>query len=167
MQTVADIIDSYADMNDPQSDFDPTADLWSTVLASLDVRISELRQLISLRNERRKNTTKLRAITSLRHLPPEILSLISMNCPHVEVEVAIRNPSPLLAPLLLTQVCSRWRRIVQDRPVLWTELQLVLVNGNKPRDTVMLTNGHPMHPHYLYLCLWSATILSPICFGIL
>ncbi|KAJ6512007.1 hypothetical protein C8R47DRAFT_939850, partial [Mycena vitilis] len=93
-------------------------------LAALNAEISGLRtrykELVILRNRRRKRVQTLRAIVSpLRLLPPEILSLIFMNCPRADTEGAIQNPSPLLAPLLLVQICSRWRHVALDTPRLW------------------------------------------------
>ncbi|KAJ7465295.1 hypothetical protein FB451DRAFT_433857 [Mycena latifolia] len=151
MQTAVEIIDAYANTNDPTPppDIDRThiyqlVNEETVALTSLDAEIAELRTrlkvLTSLRNTRREIVKKLRTITSpLRLLPPEILSLIFMECPRAEVTETIKNPSPRLAPLLLVQICSRWRQIAMDTSALWTEFQLVSVRRNKPRDTGLLT----------------------------
>ncbi|KAJ7465293.1 hypothetical protein FB451DRAFT_1402995 [Mycena latifolia] len=131
MQTAVEIIDVYANTNDPPPDIDRThiyqlVNEETVALTSLDAEIEIVQ--------------KLRTITSpLRLLPPEILSLIFMECPRAEVTENIKNPRPLLAPLLLVQICSRWRRIAMDTSALWTDFQLVSLKRNEPRDTGLLT----------------------------
>ncbi|KAJ7695747.1 hypothetical protein B0H17DRAFT_979883, partial [Mycena rosella] len=129
MQTAVEITKAYSGSNDPPSDFDRThiSQLLieeTIALASIDAEISELEirltALTSLREEREGIVKKLRAITSpLRLLPPEILSLIFINCPRDEVGRTIKNPTHLLAPLLLMHVCSRWRYIAMDTSAIW------------------------------------------------
>ncbi|KAJ7134288.1 hypothetical protein C8R44DRAFT_609878, partial [Mycena epipterygia] len=134
-QTAVEIIDAYAHTNDPPSDVDrrqisQLVDEEDAAVASLNTRITQLHaQLVdlrSLRKKRRGTIEKLRAITSpLRFLPPEILSLIFMQCPRAEDhDQGLRNPSPRVAPLLLVRICSRWRHIALSTPMLWTDLQL-------------------------------------------
>ncbi|KAJ7457668.1 hypothetical protein B0H11DRAFT_2063019 [Mycena galericulata] len=150
MKTIIEIIDAYAHTNDPPSDFDRKhishlVQHERSTVEILDAKIVELRaQLAEARSQRRKrreNIEKLSAITSpLRHLPPEILSLIFMACPRTtDLEDSImRNPSPLLAPLLLVRICSRWRHIALATPMLWTELQLTL--DESPWKMVLFNN---------------------------
>ncbi|KAJ7482006.1 hypothetical protein FB451DRAFT_139952 [Mycena latifolia] len=56
-------------------------------------------------------------------LPPEIASLIFIHCiPPSEI---LPHPSPIEAPLLLTQICRQWRDIAVDTPELWQSIALV------------------------------------------
>ncbi|KAJ7465284.1 hypothetical protein FB451DRAFT_1263181 [Mycena latifolia] len=144
------LIEAYADTNDPPSDVDrlhisQLLDEETIAVASLDNKIDQLRaQLVdlrSLRRKRRKTIEKLRAITSpLRHLPPEILSLIVMQCPRAgDQDQVLRNPDPHVAPLLLVRICSRWRHIALATPMLWTDsLQAPLT---KLRWPIILMNN--------------------------
>ncbi|KAJ7857777.1 hypothetical protein B0H13DRAFT_1156463 [Mycena leptocephala] len=176
MQTVAEIVDAYAGTNEAPPDLDrlrinELVDEETTALGSLNAQILELRaryrELIMQRNRRKKRVRTLRAITSpLRVLPPEILSLIFMNCPRADAGTrAIRNPSPLLAPLLLVQICSRWRRVALDTPMLWTELQLVHPR-NQLRDNIMLenwvSNASPLPISLSARCFYSDPLLHAL-----
>ncbi|KAJ7645621.1 hypothetical protein DFH06DRAFT_591134 [Mycena polygramma] len=175
MQTVEEAIRLQAATNDPPSDSDRIriSELLhedAAALASLNAAIAGLRtrykELIMLRNRRRKRVNTLRAIVSpLRILPPEILSLIFLNCPRADTEGAIQNPSRLLAPLLLVQICSRWRHVALDTPNLWTELQLVLSPRNSPKQgRVMLqnwvANASPLPISFIAECLYYPDLLQ-------
>ncbi|KAJ7645619.1 hypothetical protein DFH06DRAFT_1425463, partial [Mycena polygramma] len=146
MKTAVDIIDTYAHTNDCPSAVDHAhisrlISEENLSLASLDNKICQLRAQLSdlrlLRRKQVKTLQRLRAITSpLRLLPPEILSLIFLQClPSEEHEHDLRdprdrrilqNPSPNTAPLLLVRICSRWRHIALATPMLWSRLELRL-----------------------------------------
>ncbi|KAJ7465285.1 hypothetical protein FB451DRAFT_433674 [Mycena latifolia] len=85
-----------------------------------------------------------------------------MECPRAEVTETIKNPSPRLAPLLLVQICSRWRRIAMDTSALWTEFQLVSLKRNEPRDTGLLTrwaaNASPLPVSLAVECHYSGLL---------
>ncbi|KAJ7680021.1 hypothetical protein B0H17DRAFT_1077139 [Mycena rosella] len=53
-------------------------------------------------------------------LPPEITSIIFGNC----LPSGHRYPSPLNAPLLLTQICRQWREFCLDTPNLWSSIAM-------------------------------------------
>ncbi|KAJ6532828.1 hypothetical protein DFH09DRAFT_885997, partial [Mycena vulgaris] len=55
-------------------------------------------------------------------LPNEIISEIFLNC--LSEDRLDRAPSPLTAPLILGQICRKWRAISLSTPSLWTTIQL-------------------------------------------
>jgi hypothetical protein len=64
-------------------------------------------------------------MSSLWHLPVEILSQIFIHCLHSwETGLCTDNVSPMLAPLLLTRVCRRWRDVAVNMPILWCTLSV-------------------------------------------
>jgi hypothetical protein len=63
---------------------------------------------------RSRGETSLRAISPIRTLPAETLGEIFIHCLPKKV-----HPSHKHAPLLLCQICSRWRRIALLVPQLW------------------------------------------------
>ncbi|KAJ7078328.1 hypothetical protein B0H15DRAFT_1025924 [Mycena belliarum] len=52
-------------------------------------------------------------------LPTEITIEVFLRC---AASNRLPSPSPSEAPLLLAQICSRWRQLVLDTPVLWRSL---------------------------------------------
>ncbi|KAJ7081355.1 hypothetical protein B0H15DRAFT_854861 [Mycena belliarum] len=140
------LIASYAHTNEPPSDIDlpHISHLLhdeQTALRSLDAQIAALRSQISELNRARaaraKRARKLSAITSpLRVLPPEILSLIFMHCRGTrrpKTHDSVLNTRALDVPLLLLQICSRWRRVALDTPRLWEELRIDLTWSTEPK----------------------------------
>ncbi|KAJ7119621.1 hypothetical protein C8R44DRAFT_178078 [Mycena epipterygia] len=70
----------------------------------------------------------------LRHFAVKFWSLIQ-SAPNEQTQArddVIRNPSPLEAPLLLLQICSRRRRIALATLEPWTELQTILTRITEP-----------------------------------
>ncbi|KAJ7695762.1 hypothetical protein B0H17DRAFT_1055504 [Mycena rosella] len=75
-----------------------------------------------------------------------------MQCSRLEThDEVLRSASPLDAPLLLLQICSRWRHVALATPRLWGELQIDLGPGPTepyPRIQLLkywLANANP-HP---------------------
>lgn len=66
-------------------------------------------------------------ISPVRRLPPEILQEIFVRCLSTTRNSVMHNSEP---PMLLTEVCSDWRRIALATPALWSSLHLVLSNTN-------------------------------------
>ncbi|KAJ7692871.1 hypothetical protein B0H17DRAFT_512602 [Mycena rosella] len=56
-------------------------------------------------------------------LPPELTSLIFIHC--IQSTGDLPHPSPIGAPLLLTQICRQWREIAVNTPELWQSIALV------------------------------------------
>ncbi|KAJ7036041.1 hypothetical protein C8F04DRAFT_1096727 [Mycena alexandri] len=56
-------------------------------------------------------------------LPPEVTSEIFLHCLATNTTHA---PTPTLAPLLLLQICTAWRRLALSIPALWTHLDVVV-----------------------------------------
>jgi hypothetical protein len=82
--------------------------------------------LIALFNERQRikeheNYYRSLLAPALR-LPTEILSQIFLHCVGNEP----RSPHPDVPPLLLTRICSRWRKIALSTPHLWAKVAIVL-----------------------------------------
>ncbi|KAJ7057567.1 hypothetical protein C8F01DRAFT_1306297 [Mycena amicta] len=53
-------------------------------------------------------------------IPPEIVTEIFVCC----LPASPASPSPRAAPLLLSQICARWRDIALDTPELWSNIVL-------------------------------------------
>lgn len=80
-------------------------------------------RLVSIRAE--KSTGQIYAqnlkiiMSPVRRLPKEILKEIFVNC----LPASITN-NPRTAPLILSHICSFWRKVAIGIPQLWTALQL-------------------------------------------
>ncbi|KAJ7246383.1 hypothetical protein C8J57DRAFT_726782 [Mycena rebaudengoi] len=143
------VIEAYAHTNNPPSDFDrifitQLVDEERDAVASLDAEISEARahlaKLCSRREKRNEDIKNLCGISSpLRYLPAEILSLIFVHCPRAEPQWN-RKPNFHVAPLLLVQICSRWRHVALATPMLWTELQLYLTRRTEYWGMIFMNN---------------------------
>ncbi|KIK33273.1 hypothetical protein CY34DRAFT_60136, partial [Suillus luteus UH-Slu-Lm8-n1] len=59
--------------------------------------------------------------SAICRLPTEILSRIFMFCLPQDQHLL---PKPGLAPVLLTTICRRWRKVAVGFPKLWCMLQL-------------------------------------------
>ncbi|KAF9480381.1 hypothetical protein BDN70DRAFT_979492 [Pholiota conissans] len=57
------------------------------------------------------------------NLPYEVIREIFINCVST---YPFRRPNARLEPMLLTQICSSWRSIALDSPILWTHLYFCL-----------------------------------------
>ncbi|PPR02675.1 hypothetical protein CVT26_009791 [Gymnopilus dilepis] len=72
----------------------------------------------------------------LRHLAPEILSEIFLHCEFSgaqdEDPCTLGSSHPLYGPLLVTQVCRRWRAIASATHGLWTTLRLRVKPDHSP-----------------------------------
>ncbi|TFK49778.1 hypothetical protein OE88DRAFT_1662433 [Heliocybe sulcata] len=61
----------------------------------------------------------------IQELPVELLSKIFIHCLNpTGLEAYFIGAHPRSAPMLLTQVCSRWRKCALDTPQLWCSLDL-------------------------------------------
>ncbi|KAJ6584571.1 hypothetical protein B0H19DRAFT_389669 [Mycena capillaripes] len=89
-----------------------------------------LAHLERLRARRRDILVDRNALTSpILNLPPEIICEIFTRClppPHI-------LPSARDAPLLLGQICRRWRSIVLSLPALWSSICVAAVLAESPR----------------------------------
>ena len=88
--------------------------------------LSEQRQAIQDQIRAFKNI-----VSPARRLPPETVTDIFRLCIALEDEIF---PTPLAAPLLLTQICSGWRQVALQTPELWKDLYFY-VRENATDDT--------------------------------
>ncbi|KAG1882396.1 hypothetical protein F4604DRAFT_1678398 [Suillus subluteus] len=64
-------------------------------------------------------------------LPTEVLSQIFCHClPQIRGPEGLDLPSKLIAPMLLTRICRRWRDIAVGMPNLWCKLYVEVDDGN-------------------------------------
>ncbi|KAF8988464.1 hypothetical protein BDQ17DRAFT_1257658, partial [Cyathus striatus] len=98
----------------------------------IDVKISQLQRQQELLHVKRQKIFDLaeqyRALISpARRLGRDILQEIFVACLPTD-----RNPymSASEAPMLLTQICSSWRRIAHSTPRLWAAIHIVLPSVN-------------------------------------
>jgi hypothetical protein len=81
------------------------------------------RQLVEKKgNVIQSNTAPSQFSSAIWQLPTEILAQIFLYC---LPEDTFLTPTPALAPVLLTQICRRWREIAIGLPSLWCMVQLV------------------------------------------
>ncbi|KAK7447071.1 hypothetical protein VKT23_014283 [Stygiomarasmius scandens] len=97
-------------------------------LASLNAEIDHLENLLSsLKEERRAVQSFVDAhcalISSFRRTPDEILSEIFSYCLPND-RTATRDVSEV--PLVLGQICRRWKRVSLSTPLLWTSIHVVI-----------------------------------------
>ncbi|KAG1746089.1 hypothetical protein EDB19DRAFT_2037439 [Suillus lakei] len=97
-----------------------------SVLNSLQAEIEAIHVRMSLQQEKRRAVetrileNKAR-ISPVRFLPTEILQQIFKSCLPSDRYVI---PHILSAPLLLCQICHRWRDIAQATPELWSSIDV-------------------------------------------
>ncbi|KAJ7800460.1 hypothetical protein B0H14DRAFT_2899451 [Mycena olivaceomarginata] len=77
-------------------------------------------------------------------LPPEITAFIFLHClPEI---TTFPQPSPLVAPLLLTQICRQWRDIAIASSELWQSIGIVDTRAVDVFDTWLLrSRNHPLN----------------------
>jgi len=81
------------------------------------------RQLVEERaNIIQSNTSHSIFSSAIWRLPTEILSQIFLYCLPEDQYLSLRTSTE--APILLTQICRRWREVALDLPRLWCRLQL-------------------------------------------
>ena len=105
-------------------------------LTGLMVKVDELR---SKRDALVHYTTRHSAlIAPIRRLPPEVMSEIFLHC-MAPVDPFDPRESPRLdkSPLLVSQLCSRWRKIALSTPRLWTSFALT-IQPKYLKDDVLL-----------------------------
>ncbi|TFK53413.1 hypothetical protein OE88DRAFT_1655530 [Heliocybe sulcata] len=105
------------------------------VLQSVDSEIATLRERLAQRiRERdaiRAQMDECKGLLSpLRRLPLELLSHIFVDCLPGNTFII---PHRLSAPLLLTQVCSTWRRTALSTSALWCSLKIEMGQRDEPR----------------------------------
>ncbi|THV07988.1 hypothetical protein K435DRAFT_709224 [Dendrothele bispora CBS 962.96] len=93
-------------------------------LSRMNAQIERLRAsldaITQTRDALHSRFSSLKSITSpLRKFPVEVLQLIFINC--LEQFSTISTTE---SPLVLTQICSRWRSIAIDTPELWTAIHI-------------------------------------------
>ena len=102
----------------------------SSRIGSIDEQISHLQSqreiLFSKRDQELKNIAVLKSILSpIRRVPTDVLGEIFLFClPEASVSWAVNVLRADEAPLLLCQVCLKWRRTALDFPPLWKALVL-------------------------------------------
>ncbi|KAF8517902.1 hypothetical protein BU17DRAFT_91330 [Hysterangium stoloniferum] len=101
-----------------------------TTLRDLDARIAALEvQLLQLLSERqdvlRSSTVKRALLAPIRKLAPEIIGQIFELCTNDEIVPGARRIiTATAAPILLSQVCKKWRHVALMTPQLWTNIAL-------------------------------------------
>ena len=80
------------------------------------------------------------AVAPHKYLPPEILAEVFLYCLHHDpldgrLRISDFPPHPLLAPWVLSHVCSRWRWIALGEKRLWNS---IYYEGNSWRHTLLL-----------------------------
>lgn len=70
-------------------------------------------------------------ITPMRRLPPEIFQEIFVQCLSTSRNSVMHSRE---APMLLTEVCSDWRRIALSTPALWSSLHFVFPHPASASD---------------------------------
>ncbi|KAJ7741018.1 hypothetical protein B0H16DRAFT_1565704 [Mycena metata] len=96
-------------------------------LHDLDLTIAELQA------RRKQVQARLDSIDyPILILPPEITSEIFLCCLPETRKPDVVNPKE--APLLLTHVCSAWRRIACSTPQLWNTFEVTVRQAGKPVD---------------------------------
>ncbi|KAK7449806.1 hypothetical protein VKT23_013282 [Stygiomarasmius scandens] len=104
-------------------------------LNRLNAQIERLQEsldtITSKRDALQSRLSTLQSITSpLRALPPEVLQTIFIKC---------LEPFPIISahesPVLLTQICSKWRSIAIDTPALWASFHIAIVGAKHPFES--------------------------------
>ncbi|KAF7335155.1 F-box domain-containing protein [Mycena sanguinolenta] len=109
-------------------------------------RLAQLSDLIATFSAERQ---KLQAVSDsivypVLLLPPEITSLIFLNC--LPDASPFPQPSPLSAPLLLAQICRQWRDIAIASPGLWQSIGLIDTRSVGVFETWLARSGnHPLN----------------------
>ncbi|KAK7449789.1 hypothetical protein VKT23_013265 [Stygiomarasmius scandens] len=95
-------------------------------------RLQESLHAITLKRDvLQSQLSSLQSVTSpLRTFPAEILQSVFMHCLELFPIISARE-----SPLLLTQICSRWRSIAIDTPALWTSIHIALVGARHPFES--------------------------------
>ncbi|KIM37498.1 hypothetical protein M413DRAFT_423412 [Hebeloma cylindrosporum] len=71
------------------------------------------------------------SFSSRKRLPPEIVQEIFHHC--MAFNYPDESPLPSTAPLLLTQICSAWRKIALNTPELWSNVVLEFIGLSDAR----------------------------------
>lgn len=87
---------------------------------------SHRESLLSKRNQELSNVATLKSILSpIRRVPIDILCEIFLRClPETQTVASLSRSHVDEAPLLLCQICPKWRRIALGFPLLWKSLGL-------------------------------------------
>ncbi|KAG0704597.1 hypothetical protein DFH29DRAFT_365883 [Suillus ampliporus] len=73
-------------------------------------------------------------VSALWRLPTEVLSQIFDHCLPVPEDSRLSSSSRLEAPMLLTEVCRRWREVAVGIPGLWCRLTVESTHGDWYRN---------------------------------
>ncbi|KAF8628581.1 hypothetical protein AX17_005977 [Amanita inopinata Kibby_2008] len=108
-------------------------------ISALDTEIQHVQEILQRLKERKNNlithvTAHEAVIAPIRRIPTEILVEIFKHCLPAWDEA---SPDPMLAPLLLAQVCERWRAITTFTPILWTSIKLIVESYSVDSATAM------------------------------
>ncbi|KAJ7473052.1 hypothetical protein B0H11DRAFT_2282593 [Mycena galericulata] len=123
-------------------------DLQRQQLAQINTTIAELGSEFEsdvpefLDTERRELETTLSSFSYPVHdAPVEIIRHILIHCLPADGRV---RPLPHLAPLLLVQICQRWREIALSTFQLWSSLDFTFHGGSPRQRKFGRTNGYPL-----------------------
>ncbi|KAK7055865.1 F-box domain-containing protein [Favolaschia claudopus] len=106
-------------------------------LAEIDVEIAEVEhRLAKLRSRRAAIKEPLDAYKyPVLTLPNEIVSEIFFYA-SLSPPIALSDPlAPFESPILLTHVCSKWRKMVLSMPLLWSAFKLAFTQSDQKRAT--------------------------------
>ncbi|KAF4613159.1 hypothetical protein D9613_011109 [Agrocybe pediades] len=108
--------------------------------ASIEATIKALQ---ARKDEAQRSIHQYRTILSpARRVPDDIWHEIFYRCLPAHRDSAMH---PADAPLLLTRVCSNWRRVALSSPRLWSSVYIPLLLGNTEAPPLCLAE-----PHYRY-----------------
>jgi hypothetical protein len=94
-----------------------------------------------------------------QRLPPEILSEIFVECLPIDEFIA---PSVDTAPILVAQVCRRWKSVSMSTPKLWCSMKFNFQRQNGRFKTATFLAWLERSRNFpLSVCLWSDDLPSP------
>ncbi|KAF8068679.1 hypothetical protein FPV67DRAFT_1085809 [Lyophyllum atratum] len=135
-----------------------------TLLGDMDrlsVEIMRVQALLSdLMSQRDQYVTRVKdidcAIAPHKRLPPEILSLIFSHCVYGVNLPRTAKPAQRDDLWRIGGICSRWRQIVFNTPILWYNLT---INGPRPHDNSK--EAAPRHSKFFHT-LEAAQQITPL-----
>ena len=83
-----------------------------------------------LNAERNYNSQLQGMVSTIRLLPPEVLSKIFLTCLPVEIDYYSRSTLKRKIPWSISRVCGKWRYICRSTPQLWVHIPTVFLNCN-------------------------------------
>ncbi|RDB27452.1 hypothetical protein Hypma_004120 [Hypsizygus marmoreus] len=108
-------------------------------LAKIEARIAEvqdtLHSLVECRNQKQRRLSLFRGIVSpIRRLPRDVLAQIFLFTREWKTKRSMLDspvgPLHTRSPLVVTHVCSEWRRVALSMPILWATIEVHHRNYN-------------------------------------